>query len=138
MSMLPARLFADLIGRPYIREASGPDAYGCAGLAIEMQRRQGRLIHGMPDDVPAEGLGEHLAMRRILRGRWTRIVSPEPGCLVFFPADPHVGTMIDRRRLLHCTEQMGQTYIESLDSPALASKRRYFYLPEAERAADPL
>ncbi len=121
--------FEDLIGKPYRLNGRGPDFFDCAGLAIEMQSRRGCLLQ-IPE-TPADELGQVSAMRRILREAWSPIREAQPGCLVFFPGQQHVGTMVDARRFLHTDSDLGESCIEALNAPAWRRKKRLFYLPRA-------
>lgn len=127
----PRPEIADLIGVPYVIGGRGPCAYDCAGLVLEMQRRHGRKLH-----IPETGdskLSDHRAMRLILGADWLLLYEtlsgPPAGSVVFFPNDAHVGTMIDSRRFLHTTSDIGYALVESLTSPFWSRKRREFWTP---------
>lgn len=127
MSSLAPCMLSDLIGLPYELGGRGPTAYDCAGLVMEMQRRQG-LPGGIPDTGDSK-MSDHLTMRRVLQAAWREIEQPEPGCIVFFASDAHVGTMIDDGvRFLHTSSLRGSALIELLDGPLWLRKRRLFYV----------
>ena len=121
----------DLIGVPYRVGGRGPADYDCAGLVIELQARQGRILR-IPDTGETR-LSDHLAMRHVLRLKWRELRFVYPGCIVFFPSQAHVGTMIDARRFLHTTSEMGAACIEDLAAPRWKRARRSFYTPEVQR-----
>lgn len=116
----------DLIGAPYKLGGRGPE-YDCASLAIEMQRRQGVSIEIPPS--PDKETAQLRTMRLILRIGWRELKRAERGCLVYFPSEGHVGTMLDGFRFLHTTSEVGHAHIDTLESPLWRTKRRSFYVP---------
>jgi cell wall-associated NlpC family hydrolase len=118
--------YRDLIGALYTLGGRGPE-YDCASLAIELQRRQGFAME-IPPSPNAES-AQLRTMRVILRGAWREIQNPLRGCLVFFPTEAHVGTMLDGFRFLHTTSEVGHAHIDTLESPLWRTKRRAFYVP---------
>jgi cell wall-associated NlpC family hydrolase len=117
MIALPARLYADLIGKPFLTGARGPDAYDCVGLAIEMQRRQGR-------DVPDYGsTPEELARvydpEAGIFGPCRKVSRPEVGCVVLMRGlggtEMHLGTLVDPFRMLHAHESAKSVVTEVLN-----------------------
>jgi cell wall-associated NlpC family hydrolase len=123
--LISARIIADLLGKPYLLGGRGPDAYDCAGLFAEVQRRLGLPIE-IPE-TPQRGSMQQTAMMKILAQKWHRLERPVPGCCVFFCTGAHVGTMIDQRRFLHTSELFGSAFVDSLDSPEWRNKLRLFY-----------
>lgn len=120
--------YRDLIGAPYKLGGRGPAEYDCAGLVIEVQMRQGIPL-SIPHS-PHDAAQQLVSMLRILRGAWQELERPRPGCIVFFPTEGHVGTMLDRFRFLHTTSEVGDAHIDSLESELWRTKRRAFYVPK--------
>lgn len=112
MNRLSMELFVDLIGAPYSSHSRGPEYFDCAGLLMEMQHRQGRMMPA--PSMPDSGMYRAMAARQIFRSQWQKLRVPEPGCAVYFPTEAHVGTMIDSTRFLHTTAEFGWAYIASV------------------------
>jgi cell wall-associated NlpC family hydrolase len=51
MPALPYTLWADLLGKPWQKDARGPDAYDCVGLLLEIERRLGRSVPEYASDI---------------------------------------------------------------------------------------
>ena len=117
----------DLIGKPYEAGGRGPNTYDCAGLVVEMQRRQGRMV--VVPDTPASEVGQALSMRRILRESWRQLMWPDFGCVVWFKDEDHVGTMVTMHRFIHVSDDGCGVVLESLDSPRWKRKRHCFFEP---------
>ncbi len=124
---VPARSIADLIGKPYQEGGRGPEAYDCAGLVVEIQHRLGRDIT-IPH-TPEGRAAQHVSMLRILAHDWRRLHGPEPGCVVFFESQSHLGTVVDITRFIHTEEDFGAVLIESLGSPRWWRAGRSFWVP---------
>jgi hypothetical protein len=105
---LPARLYADLLGKPFARGARGPEAYDCLGLALEMARRLG---YRFPDFVSCEDtLHAELGQGACSLADCPRIAVPEPGCVALLRMGPdqhHLAFFIDRFRMIHTTAATG-------------------------------
>lgn len=113
---LPSRLFADLIGKPWVDSARGPDAYDCLGLAIEVTRRRG---HVMPAYLSDEAtLHREMAADGCALGLLTRVPAPEPGDIVLLRSSSalgyHLGVMVDSYRMLHASEPAGAVVLETI------------------------
>jgi hypothetical protein len=116
MIALSPRLYADLIGKPFVAGARGPDAYDCLGLAILLQRRQGRPVPEYSSSLREfhrnydEALG--------IFGPCRRVSKPEVGCVVLLrgmePGSVHVGTLSTPYKLLHASESAGSVVNERL------------------------
>lgn len=52
--------YLDLVGMPWERHATGPDAYDCAGVCAEYLRRLGREVHPEAFFSPDGGHWDHL------------------------------------------------------------------------------
>lgn len=124
MSSLPARMIADLIGKPYLDRGRGPNMFDCEGLFLEVQRRR-----GYEGCVPFLGNTKQRARgwMQIADATWTQLATPRPGCAVFFPADLHVGTVYDAGRFLHTSSELGEAFLDTFDSPHWDHKKRLFY-----------
>ena len=104
----------DLIGQPYQRGATGPDAFDCWGLV----RHVFTTVHGinMPvvavDDASADNVH---AIREAARvSGWRPCADDEPAAddivLMQGIEGPHVGVMVQANGallLLHCLERVG-------------------------------
>lgn len=114
----------DLIGTPYRLGARGPDAYDCAGLVVECLRRMG-IVMDIPDTSESEKRN-YTSMHAILRKAWRPVKESRAGLVVLIkPA--HVGMMVNRREMIHCSEWRGQVCIEYIDSPHLRPCLGGFY-----------
>lgn len=122
MIRLPAQTFIDLIGTPYVPNGRGPGGYDCLGLAIELQRRQGRAV---PDFISTQSeLHRQLAGGGFLCG-CTRLTDAQAGCVALFRMgvnEHHLGTMIDPFRMMHTQAQTGGAVIETILGPLWARR----------------
>ncbi len=131
MNGLSARLFTDLVGKPFARDARGPDAYDCLGLVIEVTRRNGFAV---PEYASTS---EELARQQHegLLGPCRRVERAEPGCVVLLRSTHatgrHLGIMIDRWRMIHASEDAGQAVIETLQRSLWGRRVLGFYMPES-------
>lgn len=124
MTLLPSRVYADLIGKPYVHGGRGPAGYDCAGIVVEVLKRLGMPMQ-VPETPSAEG-AQHVAMQEILRARWIDIPRAVPGCVVFFRPG-HVGVMLGPFTFLHTTSDVGQACIERVDGPLWVRRFAGFY-----------
>ena len=116
MATISARLYADLIGKPFQEGGRGPSAYDCVGLCMEFQRRRGLVLPAYLSDE-AE-LHRQLAAGGVLDD-CHRLAAPEPGCVALlrnFEGGRHLACMVDLYRMLHvsrdvatCTEILGRS-----------------------------
>jgi cell wall-associated NlpC family hydrolase len=119
----------DLIGKPYQKEARGPDAFDCFGLFAELCRRRGDSI---PPEVSPERVEDRAAAiaAAIERGEWRQLDAPEPGCAVVMRIIPpfvsHLGMVLDGGRFIHTREGMNVA-IERLSSVVWRSRIAGFY-----------
>jgi cell wall-associated NlpC family hydrolase len=131
---LPARIYSNLPGLPYRDGGRGPTFFDCLGLAIELQRLQGRMVLDYSSTL--EEYERQLGPARGVLGPAVRLESPEPGCVVLLrmpEGRPHLGTMLDRYRMLHTTEQTRAAVIESLTGPLWSRRVLGYYAPEGPR-----
>ena len=95
----------DLIGKPYVHGARGPDAFDCWGLCAEIYRRMGKEL---PDYSVREMT--HEETKDLIMGhakdhaQWIDI--PEDWCFVFDVRDGHIGLYYGGR-VIHCARMLG-------------------------------
>ena len=115
MIQMPARMYADLIGKPFAHGGRGPSAYDCVGLADEVLRRMGVCLPAHLSDE-AELHRQLAAGGALEEGR--RIAGPEMGAVVLLrsphPTGRHIGIMVDPFLMLHCSEDAGSVVRQPL------------------------
>jgi probable lipoprotein NlpC len=117
---------SDLIGKPFLRGGRGPGAYDCAGLVVEVLRRQG--INLAIPATPADIVDQLDSMRGILRAQWIEVPRAVPGCLVYFKGLPgHVGVMLSAIKFIHVADAVDQVCIERLEGPIWPRRFAGFY-----------
>ena len=131
LTAISPRLYADLIGKPFLADARGPSAYDCLGLAIEMQRRQG---HAVPDyaSTPDELHRQYSEERGVL-GPCYRIERATPGCVVLMrgiESERHLGTMTDRFTMLHASAISKSVVHDVLSRSIYGHRVLGYYFPE--------
>ena len=111
----PVELAADLIGRPYVWGAEGPDAFDCSGL---MQYIFGRIDIDLPRRaIDQSRAGEPVGRRRLQRGD-----------LVFFSEDTrrslvtHVGIYEGDRVMIEQVYHAGLSRADDLDDEFWAER----------------
>ena len=87
----------DLIGKPWQRDARGPEAYDCWGLTRAI------LLRMRPDAVLPDWQVEGMTRERhtaIMAGAsevyGDRLTEPEPGALLLSPRAAHIAIVVDR------------------------------------------
>lgn len=129
---LAPRLYADLIGKPFVDGARGPDAFDCWGLLQCVLRRMGHE----PTDFPSNPA----LLRPALHDEWQPLDPCEVRAgdgILLRSLNPryewHVGMVVDLGRMLHARES-ANVCVERFDSPAYARRIVGFYrfrgLPE--------
>ena len=106
MRAIDPKLYQDLIGAPFVERGRGP-GFDCVGLAMEFQRRRGLLLPAFLSEP--EELHRQLAQGGILEDA-RRLDAPEPGCVVLLRTglhQRHLGSMVDRYRMLHTEQSVG-------------------------------
>lgn len=127
--MIPARIYADLVGKPFAEGGRGP-AFDCVGLAVEFQRRRGI---GTPMYLSDEvELHRQIAAGGALDD-CHRLDAAEPGCYVllrsFEEGERHIGVMVDPYRMLHSRREVGSV-LEVLSRSVWARRVIGFYRAE--------
>jgi len=115
MTRLPARLYSDLIGKPFAEGARGPEAYDCVGLAIALQRRMGRDVPDFASTL--DELHQNYAEGGGLLGPAICIPRPVAGCVVLLRMladERHLGVMLDEFRMIHTSRETGGVVIERI------------------------
>lgn len=131
--MIPARIYVDLIGKPFERGARGPEKYDCVGLALEMARRLGKHPPNYLSDE--EELHRHLAADGSALADCKCIDAAEPGCVVLLRMNEnlrHLAFMVDSSRMLHTTARTG-CVIERVTDPLWKPRVLGFYSLEGIR-----
>ena len=113
---LPETALNDLIGIPFEKDATGPEAYGCYGLCQEIQRWRGFFL---PDHPTIESMEMRKAMLNRQPHRYCEpIERPEAYCLILFDmrtAGLHLGMVLpDTRYFIHSSQHRGRVRIEKL------------------------
>jgi hypothetical protein len=125
------KLFMDLLGKPFVKQGRGPDAFDCVGLALEMARRLG---YKLPDYVSSEEvLHQQLGAAGATFADMPQIPRPVPGCIVLLRMRPdmhHIAFMVDEYRMIHVSGSTG-CVIERVLSPLWQRKIVGFYSLEA-------
>ena len=125
--MLP---IADLIGKPYIDGADGPEGYDCWSLAREVFRRAGIIL---PDYRVAAVDASIDAQINKQRPDWVRCEGepPVPALIVFRLEGVyanHVGVYIGGGKFIHIFEKTSAC-IDRIDRPLWKRKIEGFYIP---------
>jgi cell wall-associated NlpC family hydrolase len=116
MNALSPDLYEDLIGKPYLLHARGPDYLDCVGLLLAICRRRGlevRELKSIPSQVDQ------------IDDEWEKVSNPGPGDALLFRSRSqvwHVGVAIDDRLMIHASEDEGVVVIERYDSRAHARR----------------
>ena len=111
----PVELAADLIGRPYVWGAEGPDAFDCSGLMQYIFARIGT-------DLPRRAIDQSRAGEAVGRRRLER------GDLVFFSTDTrrslvtHVGIYEGDRVMINASSRAGRVRRDDLDDEYWADR----------------
>jgi cell wall-associated NlpC family hydrolase len=98
---IPYTLWADLLGKPWRKDARGPDAYDCVGLLLEIERRLGFPVPAYASAVDAVALAV---------ADWGLVAHPAPGDAILIRAlHPrwHIGVVSGDGFMLHSREGAG-------------------------------
>jgi cell wall-associated NlpC family hydrolase len=116
MDALSPDLYEDLIGKPYLLHARGPDYLDCVGLLLAICRRRGLEVRELKS-IPSQ-VGQ-------IDDEWEKVPNPEPGDALLFRSRSHVwhvGVAIDDHLMIHASEDEGVVVIERYDSRAHARR----------------
>ena len=130
---IPARIYADLIGKPFATGGRGPSEYDCVGLTLEFQRRRGLALPAYLSDE-AE-LHRQLAAGGALAD-CQRLPSAEAGCVVLLrglDGGRHIGCMVDGHRMLHVSRDCA-VVLEVLGRSLWRTRVLGFYRMEPARS----
>jgi cell wall-associated NlpC family hydrolase len=120
--------YVDLLGKKFKYGASGPDAYDCKNLMVELYRR--KRIEFPDYDSTASTEEQSAAFAEGLSKFAVKLDAPEEGCLVMFRIIPpyvsHVGMVIDQYRFIHISRGSSVS-VERLDSIQWVDKIAGFY-----------
>lgn len=96
----------DLIGRPWVLGARGPDAFDCWGVVLELARRAGRVVP--PDWVSRELT--RAEVRSIMAGEsrahTVRLAAPAEGSIAYSEHAAHCGYVL-HGRVIHAQRSHG-------------------------------
>lgn len=128
MTAISPRLYASLIGAPFVEDGRGP-GYDCVGLAMEFQRRRGLALPAYLSEP--EELHRQLAAGGILEEA-RRLDAAEAGCVVLLRspsrlAQRHLGVMVDPFRMLHASQDVGSVVLENLNRSIWGRRVLGFY-----------
>jgi cell wall-associated NlpC family hydrolase len=88
--------FNDLVGRPFVRGARGPDAFDCWGLVLEVRRRLGLAL---PPDFASAALTRAEVHALFSDAPWPagwQRVAPSHGAVVMSTSGAHAGVLVGR------------------------------------------
>ena len=122
-------IYTDLLNKPFEYGASGPDAYDCKGLVIELYRRLGVDLPAY--DSSTEPALQHAMFLERLARHAVPVTTPEPYCLAMFsiqaPFVHHCGLVLPNcYKFIHIMRAV-RVCVERLDSPTWAHRLRGFY-----------
>lgn len=133
---MDAKALNNLVGKPFIDGARGPDFYDCWGLAMAAMRCFG---YNLPEfHVSAFDTGAVAVAIESEKLLWHELPVPVPGSIVVMRFGSsvinHVATFIGNGFVLHTREKTGSV-IERINTPVLRHLvRGYFLPPEAYKA----
>jgi NlpC/P60 family len=125
VTVLPARIYADMVGKQFADGGRGPDVYDCWGVLQEVLRRMGQY----PTDYPSRPD----LLLRIVSDEWEQIrpdkLLPGDGILlqsINHRYQWHIGVAVDSWNMLHAREGVG-VCVERIQSPAHQRRLLGFY-----------
>jgi cell wall-associated NlpC family hydrolase len=93
-----------VIGKPWVDRATGPDAFDCWGLVVDSFKRidgiEIPLINGYEEKLSTS----ECTTRELDTGKWQEVIEPRAGLVFVCEKNgeaSHVGRMIDDRHCLH-------------------------------------
>lgn len=123
---------SDMVGKPYVELAWGPDAYDCQGVVIEVSKRMKTPFIQQDFDITAPTeFHEIYIYLESLSDYYQKQEQPEPGDLVpiYYPVQSivsHVGIMVTKNQFMHSRARVGVT-IERIDSVQWKKRIAGFY-----------
>lgn len=100
-------VYADLIGKPFLDYARGPDAYDCYGLVIEVMRRAGRKFpdYGSLSSRASRSIRAAIAahMREFARVEYPAVLDLVAMWRITPDILDHMGIMVEPGYFLHAT-----------------------------------
>lgn len=102
------------LGKRYVREGRGPEAYDCLGFFMAVQRAEfGRAVdYGLVAEGPEEVVARQV---HFADGEdWQEISEARLGCALLFRRGRgfHIGVALDDQRVLHCANEQQGSVIE--------------------------
>jgi len=95
----------DLIGKPHVLGARGPDAYDCWGLCVEVYARAGVRLPDYGAGALTRERAKQLSNNHVPNhALW--IQKPENWCFVYCARQGHIGINI-QDRVLHSARKLG-------------------------------
>lgn len=115
------------IGKPYKKDAIGPEAFDCYGLVAAIRKQEALPF---PPHRVLTGIG---IKREVQEAKFTAIVlnGPKPKCLVLFKPDgkfvTHLGLVLENAyQFIHIVEG-SSVRVERLDAPFWRHKLEGYY-----------
>jgi cell wall-associated NlpC family hydrolase len=105
--------FADLIGKPFVLGARGPDSFDCYGLVMEVLGRAGQRVPDLRSPETHERIAA-LLLDCSQSSDWMPC-EPGPGAVVTLRAGRHVGhvgVLLPHERFIHAWESAGGICVE--------------------------
>lgn len=118
---MSSNIFSDLIGKPFVDMARGPDCFDCWGVFLEVNRRVGNTLPDYHDIHAPEEVQEGIA-REYERHRqeWEQVDTPQAGDLVVIKRMDgrglHFGVMVDEAMFAHTSHGSGVRF-ENVNNP---------------------
>ena len=117
----------DWVGIPYRELGRGPD-FDCLGLFVALQlERHGREIFDPICSMQTAAL-QRLADR--VRPNWRKVPAASAGAAVLFRVRGlalHVGYAVDASRMLHTSQETGESVIENYKTPVWGDRLEGVY-----------
>ena len=131
----------NLIGRPWIAGARGPEAYDCWGLFLEVQRTQ--FNRELPE-IPVDALNIKEVLNAFShhpeRQRWQKVKQPTEGDAILmrqsrYPVHIGVWLDIDGGGVLHAVQHAGVVYqmLTALEAHGWRIEGNYRFQPKDSR-----
>jgi cell wall-associated NlpC family hydrolase len=105
--------YADLVGKPFVLTARGPDAFDCYGLVAEVLARSGNPVPEVRSPEFASYVSKAVT-EECARPMWVRC-EPGPGAIAVFRIGRdagHVGVLLPFDKFIHSWDRSGGVCIE--------------------------